>query len=137
MRGHFLWKNFFLVFCLGQLRELPNNIRHSSRKKTKCSCWGGRKKESWRPSKNTSSTKRKIFSWMLYGLELFPWPLLKFIFIVREVLGAGYSFSCTCYQKSGFTFSSIHSTKYLSNSIENKFEIFEIEFSKERRDVSL
>ena len=38
MRGHFLWKNFFLIFCLGQLRRLPNNIQHSSRKKTKCSC---------------------------------------------------------------------------------------------------
>ena len=38
VRGHFLRKNFFLVFCLGQLRGLPNNIRHSSRKKTKCSC---------------------------------------------------------------------------------------------------
>ena len=38
MRGHFLRKNFFLVFCLGQLWGLPNNIRHSSRKKTKRSC---------------------------------------------------------------------------------------------------
>ena len=38
VRGHFLRKNFFLVFCLGQLRGLPNNIRHSSRKKTKRSC---------------------------------------------------------------------------------------------------
>ena len=37
---------------------------------------------------NTSSTKRKIPSWMLCGLELFPWPLLEFIFIVREVLDA-------------------------------------------------
>ena len=25
---------------------------------------------------------------MLYGLELSPWPLLKFILIVKEVLGA-------------------------------------------------
>ena len=38
VRSHFLRKNFFLVFCLGQLRGLPNNNRHSSRKKTKCSC---------------------------------------------------------------------------------------------------
>ena len=37
---------------------------------------------------NTSSTKRKIISWMLCGLELSPWPLLKSIFIVEEVLGA-------------------------------------------------
>ena len=95
----FFTKKFFLVFCLGQLRGLPNNIRHSSRKKnvpvrydllvaTGEVCWGGRKKESWRPSKNTSSTKRKIHSWMLCGLELFPWPLLKSIFIVKEVPGA-------------------------------------------------
>ena len=37
---------------------------------------------------NTSSMKRKIPSWMLCGLELFPWPLLEFIFIVKEVPGA-------------------------------------------------
>ena len=47
---------------------------------------GRRKVEGLR--KNISSTKRKIFSWMLCGLELSPWPLLKFILIVKEVLGA-------------------------------------------------
>ena len=99
MRGHFLRKNFFLVFCLGQLWGLPNNIRHSSRK-NKCSCevWpsGGdrwsllRRKEEGKLKafENTSSTKRKIPSWMLCGLELFPWPLLESIFIVKETLGA-------------------------------------------------
>ena len=30
----------------------------------------------------------KIFSWMLCDLELNPWPLLKFILIVEEVLDA-------------------------------------------------
>ena len=34
----FFTKKFFLGFLLGQLRGLPNNIRHSSRKKTKRSC---------------------------------------------------------------------------------------------------
>src|SRR5436189_4075314 len=28
--------------------------------------------------------EKKIFSWMLCGLELSPWPLLKFILIVKE-----------------------------------------------------
>ena len=37
---------------------------------------------------NTSSMKRKIPSWMLCGLELFPWPLLELVLIVKEVLGA-------------------------------------------------
>src|ERR1051326_3849741 len=37
---------------------------------------------------NTSLTKRKIPSWMLCGLELFPWPLLELVLIVKEVLGA-------------------------------------------------
>ena len=37
---------------------------------------------------NISSTKRKILSWMLCGLELSPWPLLKSLLIVKEVLGA-------------------------------------------------
>ena len=32
--------------------------------------------------------KEKYFSWMLCGLELSPWPLLKSILIVKEVLGA-------------------------------------------------
>ena len=32
--------------------------------------------------------ERKIISWMLCGLELFPWPFLGFILIVEEVLGA-------------------------------------------------
>src|SRR6185312_10536493 len=36
------------------------------------------------PLKNISSTKRKILSWMLCGLELFPWPLLSLFSLLRK-----------------------------------------------------
>ena len=111
VRSHFLRKKFFLVFCLGQLRGLPNNIRHSSRKKTKRSCevWpsGGDKVEFVKAEERRKvEGLRKIprrwkekYLLGCSGLELFPWPLLEFIFIVKEVLGVVFDFVGSCTAK--------------------------------------
>ena len=97
----FCTKKFFLGFCLGQLkvdqRDSQTLFGTQARRKI---CSGGKQ-----PSggavvvedvrKEDGKLKavekflvddRKIPSWMLCGLELFPWPLLKSIFIAKETL---------------------------------------------------
>ena len=97
MRGHFLRKKIFLGFLFGSTKGTPK--QYSALKQEDVSVRGDlpvvirsltlRRKEDGKLKtiEKLSSTKRKITFLDALDLELFPWPLLESIFIVKETLG--------------------------------------------------
>ena len=99
MRGHFLQKNFSWFFVWVNFRNSQTifgtqagrinvPVKYDLPVVMRCSLLRRKEDGKLKAVKNTSSTKRKIPSWMLCDLELLPWPLLEFVFIVKEVLNA-------------------------------------------------